>query len=133
MFSATAAALALGLTLCSATQSLAADRYAVVSIANETNAVITLLYRWGNQAEQKHTFRPKDQHWFAFPYAKPDDDHSPDFFVKFDADTAPTKYEENKRLHGFRAPDQSYDRGHKYAFRYDGATKKYIEIYDLSH
>ena len=56
----------------------------------------------------------------------------PDFHIKFDANSAQTKYEEKKKLHGFRAPDQSYDLGHKYAFRYNGPTKRFIEIYDLS-
>ena len=128
-----AAALALAIALGSPARLLAADRYAVISIANETNATIKMVYRWGKKdATKTHTFRPNSRSWFAFQYAKPDVNRSPDFFVRFDADTAQTKYDENKSLHGFRSPDQSYDLGHKYAFRYNGPTKRYIEIYDLS-
>jgi hypothetical protein len=132
MFAAAVTAFALTLALCGPTRLLAADRFAVISIANETDATITMVYRWGSDADKRHTFKPKARQWFAFQYPKPDANASPDFHIKFDADSAQTKYEEKKKLHGFRAPDQSYDLGHKYAFRYNGPTKRFIEIYDLS-
>jgi hypothetical protein len=111
---------------------LGADRFSVISIANQTNANITIVYRWGNQEKKRHHFAPGARQWFSWEYAKPDQDHSPDFFVTFDADTTKQTYQEEKKLHGFRAPEQNYDLGHKYAFEYDGPSKKYIEIFDLN-
>lgn len=127
-----AVALALAITLCSPTKLAAADRFAVIGIANETNAIITMVYRWGTGHEQRHAFQGGARQWFSYKYTRPDEDQSPDFHIRFDADTAQAKYEEGKRLHGFRAPEENYDLGHKYAFRYNGPSKRYIEIYDVS-
>jgi hypothetical protein len=132
MIPALAAALALTITLCSPPKAEAADRFAMISIANETNANITIVYRWGNGEKKRHSFAPGARQWFSYRYPKPDADQSPDFFISFDADTTKQNYKEDQRLHGFRTPEENYDLGHKYAFRYNGPSKKYIEIYDLS-
>ena len=81
----------------------AADRFAVISIANETNANITVSYHWGDGQRKTHSFRPGARQWFSYQYTRPDDDHSPDFFITFDADTTSQRYGEDKRLHGYRA------------------------------
>src|SRR5262249_15400620 len=78
-----------------------------------------------------HFFRPGARHWFSWKYPRPDYDHSPNFIISFDADTTGQRYGEDKTLHGFRAPEENYNLGHKYAFRYDGPSKRYIEIYDM--
>src|SRR5690348_6343274 len=109
----------------------AADRFAVISIANETNANITVSYHWGDGQRKTHFFRPGARQWFSYKYARPDDNHSPDFFISFDADTTNQRYGEDKKLHGYRAPEQNFGLGHKYAFRYDGPSKRFIEIYDM--
>ena len=111
---------------------VAADRFAVISIENETNANINVVYRWGNAATKTHHFAPGARHWFSYKYPHPDENKSPDFFIKFDADTTGQAYQEEKKLHGFRAPDQSYELGHKYVFKYNGPSKRFIEIYDRS-
>lgn len=109
----------------------AADRFAVISIANETNANVRVTYRWGNDAKKSYTFAPGNRHWFSYQYPKQSQPSSPDFFISYDADSQTGgKYIEDKRLHGFRAPDQSYDLGNKYVFKYDGPSKRFIELYD---
>jgi hypothetical protein len=129
---ALAAPLALAVTLAGSLRAEAADRFAVISIANETNANITVVYRWADDPnnKKKHLFRPGTQTWFSHQYSRPDEDRSPDFYLAFDADTTGQMYQEEKRLHGFRAPDQSYELGHKYVFKYNGPSKRFIEIYD---
>jgi len=126
-----AASLAAAALLSIVTNAKAADRFAVISIANETNANITVSYHWGDGQRKTHFFRPGARHWFSWKYPTPDYDRSPDFFITFDADTTSQRYGEDKRLHGNRAPEESYNLGHKYAFRYDGPSKRYIEIFNL--
>jgi hypothetical protein len=111
----------------------AADRFAVISVQNETNANITIAYRWADdQTKKTHLLAPNAKHWFSYKYPSPDANHSPDFFISFDADTTNQNYSEDKKLHGYRAPEQNFDLGHKYGFRYNGPSKRYIEIYDIS-
>jgi hypothetical protein len=109
---------------------IAADRFSVISIANETNANINVVYHWGDGQEKTYRFTPGAQHWFSYAYSRPDENRSPDFHIKFDADTTNQRYSEFKKLHGYRAPDQSYNLGHKYVFKYDGPAKRFIEMYD---
>jgi hypothetical protein len=125
-----AASLAAASIVSIAASAYAADRFAVISIANQTNANITVSYHWGDGQRRTHSFTPGARHWFSYKYPRPDADHSPDFFVTFDADTTNQRYGEDKKLHGYRAPEENYNLGHKYAFKYNGPSKRYIEIYD---
>jgi len=128
----------LGASLLSATgailasPSYAAKRFAVVSVTNETRANLTIVFRWGNEPWQRKNLPAGDKHWFAWRYSRPDEDRSPDLFVKFDADAGVSRYTEEKRLHGYAAEDETFELGHLYAFRYDGPAKRYIEIWDVS-
>ena len=108
----------------------AANRFAVISIANETDANINIVYHWGDGNEKRHHFGPGTRSWFSYKYSRPDEDKSPDFHIKFDADTTNQHYSEFKKLHGYRAPDENYNAGHEYVFKYNGATKRFIEVYD---
>jgi len=114
------------------TTAQAADRFAVISVANQTEANLVVNYRWGNGSWTKATIGPKRNHLFWYEYPNPTNTSSPDMCLNFDADVGASKYQEAKKLHGFRVPDKNYSGGHHYAFRYDGATKKYIEIFDTS-
>jgi hypothetical protein len=102
----------------------------VISIANETNANISVVYHWGDGQEKTYRFAPGARQWFSYAYSRPDENRSPDFHIKFDADSTNQRYSEFKKLHGYRAPDQSYNLGHEYVFKYDGPAKRFIEIYD---
>jgi hypothetical protein len=128
-----AAALLLAGWVLAPTAALSDDRYAVISIHNETNSDITVVYRWEGMEERTHRFPPGHKHAFTWEYEKANLDHSPDLILKFDSDTTRGgSFEQTKRLHGFRAPDQSFELGHKWAFRYDGPSKRYITLIDLS-
>jgi hypothetical protein len=109
----------------------AANRFSVISITNETRANLTISWRWASD-EWKQTFLgPNARHVWWYEYKQVDQNMSPDFHLRFDADTSSSKYTEPKKLHGRAAPEANFDLGHKYAFRYDGPSKRYIEIYEL--
>ena len=127
--SAAVVSLAVGAAFAPAA-AIAADRFSVISIANETNANINVVYHWGDGQEKTYRFAPGVHHWFSYAYSRPDENRSPDFHIKFDADTTNQRYSEFKKLHGYRAPDQSYNLGHEYVFKYDGPAKRFIEMYD---
>jgi hypothetical protein len=110
----------------------AATRFAVVSIVNETQANLVISYRWGDGEWKQTRLGPSARHWWSYKYPNPNENRSPDFHLKFDADTSSSKYTEPKKLHGFAAAEENFDLGHKYAFRYDGPSKRYIEIFDIS-
>ena len=58
-------------------------------------------------------------------------DHSPQLVVKFDADGTSAKYLQEYVLKRRAAPEQNYQLGHKYAFRYDGPSRRYIDLVDI--
>jgi hypothetical protein len=110
----------------------AAKRFSVVSLVNETQANLTISYRWAQESWKQVRLTPGAREMFVWPYSKPDEDRSPDLHVTFDADSSASKYAEAKKLRGFAAEEQNFDLGHKYSFRYDGPSKRYIELWDIS-
>jgi hypothetical protein len=110
----------------------AATRFSVISVANETQANLVISWRWGNDDWKQTRLGPGARHWFSYKYAQANQNHSPDFHLKFDADTSSAKYTEPKKLRGYAAAEENYDLGRKYAFRYDGPSKRYIELYAIA-
>jgi hypothetical protein len=90
----------------------AAKRFSVVSLVNETQANLTISYRWAQESWKQVRLTPGARELFVWPYSKPD--------------------AEAKKLRGFAAEEQNFDLGHKYSFRYDGPSKRYIELWDIS-
>jgi len=109
----------------------AARRFSVVGLANETQANLTISYRWGEEAWQKARFTPGAKQWFSWKYSKPDEDRSPDFHVVLDSDSSTAEYEA-KKLRGFVTEEQDSDVGHQYAFRHGSPSMRYIELWDIS-
>jgi hypothetical protein len=110
----------------------ATTRYAVVSIANETRANMTLSYRWGTNDEwhQIHV-GPGEKRWWSHKFKTPNENRAPPFYLRFDSDTSSKRFIEPWKLVGRAAEEESFELGNKYAFRYDGPSKRYIEIFDL--
>jgi hypothetical protein len=129
--SSLSALVVVGLALFQAAPAQAATRFAMVSIANETSYNITFSYRWGDGAWQSTTMAPGARRWFSWKYPQPNENRSPAFQVRFDADGTGSKYIEKYDLKRRAAVEQNYDLGHKYAFRFDGPSKRYIELYNL--
>jgi hypothetical protein len=110
----------------------AATRFAVVSILNETRADMTLSYRWGTEGEwQQVRISPGERHWWSHKFAYPNENKAPHFYLRFDADTTSKRYIEPWKLTGRAAEEERFELGNKYAFRYDGSSKRYIEIFDV--
>jgi hypothetical protein len=110
----------------------AVTRYAVVSIANETQTNVLLGYRWGD-SETWHQINlgPGAKHWWSHTFAKPNENKAPPFYIRFDSDTSAKRYIEPWKLTGRAAAEQLFELGNKYALRYDGPTRRYIEIFDV--
>lgn len=120
----------VGISFSNPASAAAADRFAVTSIHNETQSKITILYKWGTGEWKTKTLMPGTRHWFGFRYKHANDDKSPNLFVKFDADAGSGSYTEEYKLLRHAASEESYALGYKYVFRYDGPSKKFVELYD---
>jgi hypothetical protein len=71
-------------------------------------------------------------HWWSHKYDRPNENRSPDFVLKFDSDgRAGSEYGDTRVLRGNAAPEQNFDLGHKYVFRYDDPSKRYVKLIDL--
>lgn len=122
-----AAALAVVPTAASAT-----NRFSVISISNETQVNIGLSWRWSGPDWKQMKLAAGASHWWSHKYDRPNENRSPDFVLKFDSDgRSGSEYPDTRVLRGNAAPEQNFDLGHKYAFRYDGPSKRYVKLIDL--
>ena len=126
-----AAAAILGSAFAAET-SFAANRFSVVSIANETNANVGISYKWGeNDAVRRMFLAPRERRWFSWAYPTENYNRSPDFLIQYDADAGGQYFKSGwKRLRGYASPDQNFAGGNEYVFKYDGPTQRFIEIRD---
>ena len=109
----------------------AVTRFAVVSIANETQTTLLLSYRWGDSDNWRQiNLRPGARHWWAHRFSRPNENRAPYFYIRFDSDTSSRRYVEPWKLTG-RAAEERFELGNKYALRYDGPSRRYIEIFDV--
>lgn len=107
----------------------ATNRYSVISISNDTQANIFLEWRWSSPEWKKLTLAAGARHWWSHKYDRPNENRSPDFQLRYDSDSrSGAKYTETETLRGYAAPEQNFDLGRKYAFRYDGPSKRYIKL-----
>jgi hypothetical protein len=110
----------------------ATNRYSVISISNETQVDIGLSWHWADPGWKHMQLAPGANHWWSHKYDHPNENRSPDFELKFDSDgRTGSTYSETKVLRGHAAPEQNFDLGHKYVFRYDGPSKRYIKLMDV--
>lgn len=109
---------------------MAADRFAVVGIENTTKANIRMEHRWGEASWQTDVLAPGKRRLISWEYKKQNANESPKLHVRFDSDVSPGKYIENYDLNKKACPDKIWECAHKYVFRYDTGTKKFIELYD---
>jgi hypothetical protein len=110
----------------------AVTRFAVVSIANETQTSLLLSYRWGDSDNwQQINLRPGARHWWSHRFSRPNENRAPPFYIRFDSDTTSKRYIEPWKLTGRAAVEERFDLGNKYALRYDGPSRRYVEIFDV--
>ncbi len=120
--------LALALLLVMAQAVVAADRYGVVSLVNETQAPINYQFRVGDGAWQPRRIMPGERYWFAHEYERANERRSPAFRVKFDSDLRSARFNIEYKLERRAAVGQGYEYGKKYAFRYDGGDRRYVDL-----
>ena len=124
------AIVALGTVL--AAPAFAADRFAVVTLLNQTpDVTVNFLYRWGNAQWTKFSnFRPGANEWFSIPLNG--NGQAPPFEVKIDeAVGAAQRIDKQYTLQWNRAPDRGSQFGHQHAIRRDQNDRDYVDIYNL--
>ena len=110
-------------------QARAADRFGVIGIENTTHVTVRFQHKWGEAAWSSDVLAPGQKKWFAWEFARANEDRTPTFHVRFDSDLSPGKFFEGYRLQAFQAPDRGWDFAHKYSFKYD-KTKNFIDLFD---
>jgi hypothetical protein len=121
--------LGLALLLITTQAVVAADRYGVVSLVNETQTPINYQFRVGDGSWQSRKIMPGEKYWFAHEYERANERRSPAFRVRFDSDLRNgQRFNIEYKLDRRPAIGQGYDYGKKYAFRYDGGDRRYIDL-----
>ena len=121
---------ALLLAITGAAVAVAADRFGVIGVENGTKVVIRMQHRWGDGQWTNDVLRPGERKWFWWEFKRANEDKTPRFHVRFDSDLSPGTFWENYKLQAYQAPDHEWASAHKYTYKYDGNTRKFIELYD---
>jgi hypothetical protein len=111
-------------------QALAVNRYGVICLMNETQVTIPYLYKVGSQGSwERRELEPGQTRWFSHQYDKPNENHSPSFSIRFDSDLrSAQKFNITYTLERHAALGQECAYGKKYAFRYDGGNRRYVDL-----
>ena len=129
---ALAAPLAVAATMMNPAPAEAADRFAVLGIENKSTHTITYSYKWGNEAWKSITLKPgaRQLHWWT--YAKVNDDHSPNFTIRFDSEFDPNQKPIfiEYALKRYAAPAHDWEDAKKYVFRNDG-NNLYVDLKEV--
>ena len=122
--------LAVGLLFILSPQALAANRYGVICLTNETEATIHYIYKLGsNGTWQEGQLGPSARRWFSHQYDRADEDRSPPFYLKFDSDLrGGRRFDIGYHLKRYAAAGQGCEYGKQYAFRYDRGDRRYIDL-----
>jgi hypothetical protein len=124
---------ALVATISLAHDAAAQNRFAVVTLLNQTpDVTVQFQYRWGNNAQWTpfQNFRPGANEWFAIPLDG--NGRAPPFEMKIDeAIGAAQGIDKSYNLQWNTAPDRSSQFGHQHAIRRDQTDRDYIDHYNL--
>jgi hypothetical protein len=107
----------------------AANRYGVIGLSNETQVTINYQFQVGDGPWQSKSIAPGGKYWFSHEYERANENRSPAFRIRFDSDIRrgrdfTIKYKLERRA----AIGQGYQYGKKYAFRYDGGDRRYVDL-----
>jgi len=123
------AALTLGGNRASADE----NRFAVVTIVNETSDVLVhFSYRWGNgEWKQFRDFRPRQAEWFAIPLDP--QGRAPRFEIKINEAVGKAQPINRTFVLAWRAaPDRGTRFGHKHVIRRDASNRDYVGVYNVN-
>jgi hypothetical protein len=109
----------------------AANRFALTCFENRTDLTLRYQTRWGNDGQwSSTTIAPGERRWHSWRYERPNQNRSPVLHVRFDGDLTARMYKQAYSLKSYAAPQEgdckSY--GKEYVFRYDGTSRKYIDL-----
>lgn len=127
---ALAAALLTTATAAPARAAYDHNYYGAVSIANRTDSTLHYVFRWGDREWQEVTLAPGEVCNHAWQYDYTDQNSSPRFEVRFDADMSAGTYWKVYDLTPYASPTSGYDYSHKYVFRYCGYRE--LDLYPVN-
>jgi hypothetical protein len=122
-------AIAILLTTLPAIKTEAADRFAILCLNNNTNRIINYKYKWGDGNWKTSRVRPAGRYLHSWKYKRQNQRKSPHFRIRFDSDLSSAKYWQKYNLKRNASPEQSCRSGKNYVFKYDGKSKRYVELY----
>jgi hypothetical protein len=112
-----------------ATAAMAANRFASLGLENKTQANITFTYAWGTGERKTSMLAPGEKRTYWYKYPTANQNNSPKFNIRFDADATSGKFIEKYNLTKNACPDESWSCAKKYVFKYEGAARKFVELY----
>jgi hypothetical protein len=126
--------LVAGLLFALSPQALAANRYGVICLMNETEVTVPYIYRIGNNGSwQEGELRPNAKRWYWHQYDRANEDRSPPFSIKFDSDArAGRRFNIEYNLKRYAAVGQGCEYGKQYVFRYDRGDRRYIDLKSIN-
>jgi hypothetical protein len=71
---------------------------------------------------------PAEKRWFSHEYKFANENHSPTFRIRSDSDLSGQRFNITYKLERRAAVGQGYGYGKKYAFRYDGGDRRFIDL-----
>lgn len=101
--------------------------HALIHIKNESNAIATLYFKWGNGEWKRRVIEKERSAYFNWRYDGASQ-KSPDFIVRLDTDTQGVRYVEHELSRGASPDDNSPKYGHHFVIKQlPGTDTRYID------
>jgi hypothetical protein len=99
------------------------DRYAMITIINQTPYRVDYTYSWGaDGGESSGVIKPHETRWHAWTFAYPDQNYAPFFYMQPDGDNGWYK------LRSFYSPDTDSSNGRIYYIRWDRENQRFYMV-----
>ena len=122
-----AAVLLMSVAPLASVSAQAPTTHALLHIANRSNAVATVYYKWGTGKWKRAVIGIGQSYYFNYRYDG-QSKHSPDFFVRLDVDTNGVRFVEHVLSRSQSPDDSSMKYGHHFVIRQlAGTDTRYIQ------
>jgi hypothetical protein len=122
-----AAVLLMSVAPLASVSAQAPSTHALLHIANRSNAIATVYYKWGSGRWKRAVIGIGQSYYFNYRYDG-QSRHSPDFYVRLDVDTNGVRFVEHVLSRG-QSPDEDSPRyGHHFVIKQlTGTDTRYIQ------
>ena len=105
----------------------APSTHALIHLSNNSNAIATVYFKWGNGAWKRRVIERGGSHYFNWAYDG-QSRRSPDFYIRMDVDTDGVRIVEHVLSRGQSPDDNSPRYGHRFNIKQlQGTDTRYIE------